>query len=158
MESIFKFKCLFLVTFFFFTSYETCSAQEFFNYNAALLGKEKQNNVEKISTILNSNSLKFSNSSDANTSSKTSNTLDIGYLDLSKLSQLDTAQFQNIRNCIVRISTSIATINLNDLNQFSNLEIVHLIIETKTINGNIPSLIAMNNKQVLISYQISIPE
>ena len=41
MESIFKFKCLFLVTFFFFTSYEICSAQEFFNYNAALLGKEK---------------------------------------------------------------------------------------------------------------------
>jgi hypothetical protein len=143
---------------FFFTSYEICSAQEFFNYNAALLGKEKQNNAEKISTILNSHSVKFSNTSDADTSSKTSNTLDIGYLDLSNLSQLNTAQFKNIKNCIVRISTSVTTINLNDLNQFPNLEIVHLIIETKTVNGNIPSLISMNNKQVLISYQISIPE
>ncbi len=143
------------MTFFIFISYETCNAQEFLNYNEAVLNNKEK---AKISAILNSNSIQFSNNHTLNKTSQDSNTLDIDYLNLSNLNQVNKAQIQNIKNCIVRISTPISSINLNALNQFSNLEIVHLIIETNAINGNIPSLIIMNNPQVLISYQISIPE
>ena len=143
------------MTFFIFISYETCNAQEFLNYNEAVLNNKEK---VKISAILNSNSIQFSNNHTLNKTSQDSNTLDIDYLNLSNLNQVNKAQIQNIKNCIVRISTPISSINLNALNQFSNLEIVHLIIETNAINGNIPSLIIMNNPQVLISYQISIPE
>lgn len=155
MESISKFKCHFLMTLFFLVCYETSSAQEIYNYNESVLNSKEK---AKISAILNSNSIQFSNNHTLNKTSQDSNTLDIDYLNLTNLNQVNKAQILNIKNCIVRISTPISSINLNALNQFSNLEIVHLIIETNAINGNIPSLIIMNNPQVLISYQISIPE
>lgn len=155
MESISKFNCHFLMTLFFLICYETSSAQEFYNYNEATLNSKEKN---KISTILNSNSIQFSSDHTLNKASQENNTLDIDYLNLSNLNQVNAARIQNIKNCIVRISTPISAINLNTLNQFSNLEVVHLIIETNTLGGNIQSLITMNNPQVLISYQISIPE
>lgn len=158
MESILKFRCHFLMAILFIISYETCSAQDFLNYNEALLRTEKSSNTMKISTILNSNSIKFSDESSTNRAAQTATTLDINYSNLSSLNNLNTTQFQSVRNCIVRISTPISNINLNALNQFTNLEIVHLIIETNAISGNIQDLIIMNNPQVLISYQISIPE
>ena len=155
MESISKFKCHFLMTFFIFISYETCNAQEFLNYNEAVLNNKEK---VKISAILNSNSIKFSSETTLNKASQNTITLDINYSNLSSLNQVNTVQFQNVRNCIVRISAPISAINLNALNHFSNIEIFHLIIETTAISGNIPSLTTMNNPQVLISYQISIPE
>lgn len=114
MESILKFRCHFLMAILFIISYETCSAQDFLNYNEALLRTEKSSNTMKISTILNSNSIKFSDESSTNRAAQTATTLDINYSNLSSLNNLNTTQFQSVRNCIVRISTPISNISFND--------------------------------------------
>lgn len=155
MESISKFKCLFLMTFFFFACYETSSGQTYYNYNEAISNSKEK---AKINAILNSNSIQFSGDISMKKTSQENYNLDIDYSDLSNLNQAKSIEFQGVKNCIVRISTPISEINLNALNQFSNLEIVHLIIETNSLGRNIQSLITMDNPQVLISYQISIPE
>ena len=51
------------MTFFIFISYETCNAQEFLNYNEAVLNNKEK---VKISAILNSNSIKFSSETTLN--------------------------------------------------------------------------------------------
>lgn len=162
MKNTAKFKRHLVLTLISFMSFTISNAQEFFNYNN--LTSSTSNgliNKAKIDTVLNSDSILFtSNSSSSRTSSaiQASNgvkTLDINY---SNFSQLNGVQNQNIKNCIVKVTSPVSSINLNALNQFLNLEIVHIIIETPSITGNIADLIVMNNQQVLISYQISIPQ
>lgn len=162
MRSTAKLKCHFTLTLFFFISFVACNAQEIFNYNnVAANSPNGLINKAKIDTVLNSDSFVFtSNSSSSRTSSSIAaingvQTLDINY---SNFSQLNGVQNQNIKNCIVKVTSPVSSINLNVLNQFQNLEIVHIIIETPSITGNISDLIVMNNSQVLISYQISIPQ
>ena len=80
------------MTFFIFISYETCNAQEFLNYNEAVLNNKEK---VKISAILNSNSIKFSSETTLNKASQNTITLDINYSNLSSLNQVNTVQFQN---------------------------------------------------------------
>ncbi len=119
---------------------------------------------EKIQAVLNSNSVSFTSSDNAarnRTSnaqvqaSNNVNTLDLNY---SQLNQVNAADYQNIKNCIVKVTSVVSAIDLNALNQFENLEIIHIIIETPSLTGDIRQLITMNNTTVLISYQISIPQ
>lgn len=162
MKNTAKFKSYSLLTFFLLMSIATCNAQEIFNYNnVAANSPNGLINKAKIDTVLNSDSILFtSNNSTSRTSSAIQasngvNTLDINY---SSLNQISGVQNQNIKYCIVKVTSPVSGINLNTLNQFQNLEIVHIIIETPSITGNISDLIVMNNSQVLISYQISIPQ
>lgn len=162
MKNTTKLKCYLTLTLFFFIGFGACNAQEIFNYNnVAANSPNGLINKAKIDTVLNSDSILFtSNSSSSRTSSAIQasngvNTLDINY---SNFSQLNGVQNQNIKNCIVKVTSPVSSINLNALNQFLNLEVVHIIIETPSITGNIADLIVMNNPQVLISYQISIPQ
>ena len=160
MKNTAKFKSQSLLTLFLFMSFAACNAQNFFNYNNVSANTPNGIiNKEKIDAILNSDSILYptTNSSSrisaaVNTENKI-NTLEINY---SNLNAVNGMANQNIKNCIVKITSPVATINLNVLNQFLNLEVIHIIIETPSLTGNISDLIVMNNSQVLISYQISI--
>ena len=113
--------------------------------------------------MLNSNSVSFTSNNAARNrtsnaqvqASNNVNTLDLNY---SQLNQVNAADYQNIKNCIVKVTSVVSAIDLNALNQFENLEIIHIIIETPSLTGDIRQLITMNNTTVLISYQISIPQ
>jgi hypothetical protein len=160
MKNTAKLKCQLTLTFFFIIGLGACNAQEVFNYdNVAANTPNGIINIEKIESILNSDSIVFTPnaSTSRNTSfNETTNgitTLDINYSDLG---QLNGMRNQNIKYCIVKITAPVSTINLNILNQFQNLEVVHIIIETPAISGNIKDLIVLNNPRVLISYQVSI--
>lgn len=160
MKNTAKLKCQLALTFFFFIGFGACKAQEVFNYdNVAANTPNGIINIEKIDTILNSDSIVFTPNATTNRNSSSIEaisgvtTLDINYSDLS---QLNAMRNQNIKNCIVKVTAPVTKINLNALNQFQNLEVIHIIIETPSIKGNITDLIVMTNPNVLISYQVSI--
>ncbi|MFD2907741.1 hypothetical protein ACFSX9_03235 [Flavobacterium ardleyense] len=160
MKNTAKLKCHLTLTLFFFISFGACNAQEFFNYNNVGSNTPSQLiNKGKIDAILNSDSVSFTTNSSASRTTSAAqvnasvNTLEINY---SNLNEVNGMQNQNIKNCIVKITAPVSTINLNVLNHFSKLEVVHVIIETPLITGNIRDLIVMTNSLVLISYQISI--
>lgn len=162
MKNTAKFKRHLVRTLILFISFTASNAQEIFNYNSVTSSTSNETiKRAKIDTVLNSDSILFtSNNSSSRTSSVIQasnevNTLDINYSNLTLITGL---QNQNIKYCIVKVTSTVSSINLNTLNQFLNLEIVHIIIETPSITGNIANLIIMNNPQVLISYQISIPQ
>ncbi len=160
MKTTARFKSHSLLTLFLFMSFATSNAQDYFNYNTVTASTPHGIiNKEKIDTILNSDSILLSS---ADMSSRMSsplisgnviNTLEINY---SNLSEVNGMSSQNIKNCIVKITSPVSTINLNVLNHFIRLEVVHIIIETPLVTGNIRDLIVMTNSNVLISYQISI--
>jgi len=148
----------------FLLSFGISNAQEFFNYNN--VASNSSNGAvlkEKIQAVLNSNSVSFTSNNAARNrtsnaqvqASNNVNTLDLNY---SQLNQVNAADYQNIKNCIVKVTSVVSAIDLNALNQFENLEIIHIIIETPSLTGDIRQLITMNNTTVLISYQISIPQ
>ena len=160
MKTTARFKSHSLLTLFLFMSFATSNAQDYFNYNTVTESTPNGIvNKEKIDTILNSDSILLSSAdmssraSSPLTSGNVINTLEINY---SNLSEVTSVSNQNIKNCIVKITAPVSSINLNALNHFMHLEVIHVIIETPLITGNIRDLIVMTNPQVLISYQISI--
>ena len=160
MKTTARFKSHSLLTLFLFMSFATSNAQDYFNYNTVTAHIPNGIiNKEKIDTILNSDSILLSSAeissraSSPLTSGNVINTLEINY---SNLSEVTSVSNQNIKNCIVKITAPVSSINLNALNHFMHLEVIHVIIETPLIKGNIRDLIVMTNPQVLISYQISI--
>ncbi len=160
MKTTARFKSHSLLTLFLFMSFATSNAQDYFNYNTVTAHIPNGIiNKEKIDTILNSDSILLSSAdmssraSSPLTSGNVINTLEINYSNLSEVTSISN---QNIKNCIVKITAPVSSINLNALNHFMHLEVIHVIIETPLITGNIRDLIVMTNPQVLISYQISI--
>ena len=160
MKTTARFKSHSLLTLFLFMSFATSNAQDYFNYNTVTAHITNGIiNKEKIDTILNSDSILLSSADMSSraysplTSGNVINTLEINYSNLSEVTSISN---QNIKNCIVKITAPVSSINLNALNHFMHLEVIHVIIETPLITGNIRDLIVMTNPQVLISYQISI--
>ena len=160
MKTTARFKSHSLFTLFLFMSFATSNAQDYFNYNTVTAHIPNGIiNKEKIDTILNSDSILLSSADMSSraysplTSGNVINTLEINYSNLSEVTSISN---QNIKNCIVKITAPVSSINLNALNHFMHLEVIHVIIETPLITGNIRDLIVMTNPQVLISYQISI--
>ena len=160
MKTTARFKSHSLLTLFLFMSFATSNAQDYFNYNTVTASTPHGIiNKEKIDTILNSDSILLSSAeissraSSPLTSGNVINTLEINYSNLSEVTSISN---QNIKNCIVKITAPVSSINLNALNHFIRLEVVHIIIETPLVTGNIRDLIVMTNSNVLISYQISI--
>lgn len=156
MESFTKLKfkipflCFFLLCIF------KLNAQEIYNYeNLALQSNQALKN--KVDSILNSNDIFLVNS---NISSRNSyenvEILDIRYNNLNQLRQIDSSQLLNLKYCILRLQNNSNPIDLNLLNLLTNLEVIHIIIETDFI-GN-PSVINLNNHNIIITYIISIPQ
>lgn len=149
-----KFKIPFLC--FFFLCIFKLNAQEIYNYeNLALQSNQALKN--KVDSILNSNDIFLVNS---NISSRNSyenvEILDIRYNNLNQLRQIDSSQLLNLKYCILRLQNNSNPIDLNLLNLLTNLEVIHIIIETDFI-GN-PSVINLNNHNIIITYIISIPQ
>ena len=82
--------------------------------------------------------------------------IDIKYDNLSQLSQVDAALLQNLKYCILRLQNNSNPIDLNLLNPLTNLEVIHIIIETDFIGS--PSIINLINQSIIITYIISIPQ
>lgn len=157
MESFSKFQCHLIMTLFFFISFAHCNAQQFHKYSETNNISEQSKIAEldkKISLLLDSKDVLFINNLQSTSKFEI---LDIDYNDLVSLSKISNSRLFSIKYCIVRINEN-TTIDLNNLNQFSNLELVHLIIETDVNSMNIPSIITMSNPNMVISYQISIPQ
>ena len=149
-----KFKIPFLC--FFFLCIFKLNAQEIYNYeNLALQSNQALKN--KVDSILNSNDIFLVNS---NISSRHSyenvEILDIRDNNLNQLRQIDSSQLLNLKYCILRLQNNSNPIDLNLLNLLTNLEVIHIIIETDFI-GN-PSVINLNNHNIIITYIISIPQ
>ena len=149
-----KFKIPFLC--FFFLCIFKLNAQEIYNYeNLALQSNQALKN--KVDSILNSNDIFLVNS---NISSRNSyenvEILDIRYNNLNQLRQIDSSQLLNLKYCILRLQNNSNPIDLNLLNLLTNIEVIHIIIETDFI-GN-PSVINLNNHNIIITYIISIPQ
>jgi hypothetical protein len=156
MESFTKLKykipflCLFFLCIF------KLNAQEIYNYeNLALQSNQALKN--KVDSILNSNDIFLVNS---NISSRNSyenvEILDIRYNNLNQLRQIDSSQLLNLKYCILRLQNNSNPIDLNLLNPLTNLEVIHIIIETN-FSGN-PSVINLINQNIIITYIISIPQ
>lgn len=156
MESFTKLKYKIPFLCFFFLCIFELNAQEVYKYeNLALQSNQALKN--KVDSILNSNDIFLVNS---NISSRNSyenvEILDIRYNNLNKLRQIDSSQLFNLKYCILRLQNNSNPIDLNLLNLLTNLEVIHIIIETDFI-GN-PSVINLNNHNIIITYIISIPQ
>ena len=149
-----KYKIPFLC--FFFLCIFKLNAQEIYNYeNLALQSNQALKN--KVDSILNSNDIFLVNS---NISSRNSyenfEIIDIRYNNLNQLVQVDAALLQNLKYCILRLQNNSNPIDLNLLNPLTNLEVIHIIIETDFIGS--PSIINLINQSIVITYIISIPQ
>ncbi len=80
---------------------------------------------------------------------------EINYSELNNISIQNT---DKTRYLIVRITDDITSLNLNQLNQFLSLQIIHFIVE-KSINENIlEDIFNSSNNNWVITYQIEVPQ
>ncbi|MCD8518856.1 MAG: hypothetical protein LRY32_04545, partial [Flavobacterium sp.] len=82
--------------------------------------------------------------------------LDIRYENLNMINQLNALEISNLKYCILRIRNNIAPIDLVVLNALINLELLHVIIETDY--QSVFSVLNVNNPNLFITYQISVPQ
>ncbi|MQP24132.1 hypothetical protein GFJ94_03530 [Flavobacterium sp. LMO8] len=156
MESftILKYKIHFLCFFFLFVF--KLNAQVVHNYQNISI-QSNQNIKNKIESIINSKNI-FLVDSNSLSRIRYANTeiIDIRYNNLNQLSLVDTTQLQNLKYCILRIQSIPNPIDLNQLNTLTNLEVIHIIIETDFLEN--PSFINLINQNIIITYVISIPQ
>lgn len=156
MESLLKLKRRTLVLCFFYLSIISSKAQQIHNYNDVVF--QSNNELKsKVDFILNSNDLVSTESNHFSRSSSTSPTiLDIRYERLNLINRIDTSQISNLKYCILRLRNNVNPINLEAINVLTNLELLHIIIETDYISY--PTVININNLNLIITYQISVPQ
>ena len=82
--------------------------------------------------------------------------LDIRYENLYRINQLSAVELSNLKYCILRIRNNISPIDLVSLNSLINLELLHVIIETDY--QSVFSVLNVNNSNLFITYQISVPQ
>ena len=156
MESFTKLKFKIHLLCFFFLCIIKLNAQEVYNYETVILHSD-QTLKNKVESILNSKDLFLVNT---NTSSRISyenfEILDIKYRNLNQLNQVSSQQLQQLKYCILRVQTNSNPIDLNLLNLLSNLELIHIIIESDFPEN--PSVINLINQNIIITYIISIPQ
>jgi len=156
MESLLKLKCRTLVLCFFYLSIISSKAQQIHNYNDVAF--QSNNELKsKVDFILNSNDLVSTESNHFSRSFSVSPTiLDIRYERLNLINRIDTSQISNLKYCILRLRNNVNPINLSAINVLTNLELLHIIIETDYISN--PTVINLNNLNLIITYQISVPQ
>ena len=156
MESFIKHKYKIHFLCLFFLCIIKLNAQVIHNYDSVALQSD-QTLKNKIESILNSKDI-FSINTNVSSSNSYENfeIIDIKYDNLSQLSQVDAALLQNLKYCILRLQNNSNPIDLNLLNPLTNLEVIHIIIETDFIGS--PSIINLINQSIIITYIISIPQ
>jgi len=133
-------------------------AQQIYNCNDASF-ESNQKLKSKLTTVLNSTDLVQLESNQFSRNSNNSNggtILDIRYENLNMINQLNALEISNLKYCILRIRNNIAPIDLVVLNALINLELLHVIIETDY--QSVFSVLNVNNPNLFITYQISVPQ
>ena len=133
-------------------------AQQIYNCNDASF-ESNQKLKSKLTTVLNSTDLVQLESNQFSRNSNNSNggtILDIRYENLNMINQLNALEISNLKYCILRIRNNIAPIDLVVLNALINLELLHVIIETDY--QSVFSVLNLNNRNLFITYQISVPQ
>lgn len=133
-------------------------AQQIYNCNDTSF-ESNQKLKNKLTTVLNSTDLVQLESNQFSRNSNNSNRgtiLDIRYENLNMINQLNALEISNLKYCILRIRNNIAPIDLVALNALINLELLHVIIETDY--QSVFSVLNVNNPNLFITYQISVPQ
>lgn len=139
--------------FIFLINYQFSIAQQILNYdNLSTSNKIIKSRIDK---VLSSNEIIYDNSI-SRTSHNPKEILDLKYENLNLINQLNSSSQNNIKFCVLRIKDFINPINLNYLNSLNNLELIHLIIEVNYSSP--PTVVYLNNQNIIISYQISVPQ
>ncbi|MCK6608511.1 MAG: hypothetical protein L6Q46_09455 [Flavobacterium sp.] len=160
MESLLKIeiRTLFLCSLFLMCSTINIRAQQIYNCNDTSF-ESNQKLKNKLTTVLNSTDLVQLESNQFSRNSNNSNRgtiLDIRYENLNMINQLNALEISNLKYCILRIRNNIAPIDLVALNALINLELLHVIIETDY--QSVFSVLNVNNPNLFITYQISVPQ
>jgi len=160
MESLLKIeiRTLFLCSLFLMCSTINIRAQQIYNCNDTSF-ESNQKLKNKLTTVLNSIDLVQLESNQFSRNSNNSNggtILDIRYENLNMINQLNALEISNLKYCILRIRNNIAPIDLVALNALINLELLHVIIETDY--QSVFSVLNVNNPNLFITYQISVPQ
>lgn len=160
MESLSKIeiRTLFLCSLFLMCTTINIRAQQIYNCNDASF-ESNQKLKSKLTTVLNSTDLVQLESNQFSRNSNNSNggtILDIRYENLNMINQLNALEISNLKYCILRIRNNIAPIDLVVLNALINLELLHVIIETDY--QSVFSVLNVNNPNLFITYQISVPQ
>ena len=160
MESLSKIeiRTLFLCSIFLMCSTIKIRAQQIYNCNDVLF-ESNQELKNTLSAVLNSTDLVQLESNQFSRNSNDSNggtILDIRYENLYKINQLSAVELSNLKYCILRIRNNISPIDLVSLNSLINLELLHVIIETDY--QSVFSVLNVNNPNLFITYQISVPQ
>ena len=133
-------------------------AQQIYNCNDTSF-ESNQKLKNKLTTVLNSTDLvqlEFNQFSRNSNNSNGGTILDIRYENLNMINQLNALEISNLKYCILRIRNNIAPIDLVALNALINLELLHVIIETDY--QSVFSVLNVNNPNLFITYQISVPQ
>ncbi len=156
MESFTKLKYKTLFLYFFLLISIQLHAQQIINYEDAVR-QSNESLINRVNAIINSSDyFLLSNNSQQRNSYQNFEILDVNYNNLQLINQINSSQLQNLKYCILRISNNLNPIDLNALNLLSNLELIHIIIETDF--SSIPSVINLNNPNIIVTYIISIPQ
>lgn len=160
MESLLKIeiRTLFLCSLFLMCSTINIRAQQIYNCNDTSF-ESNQKLKNKLTTVLNSTDLvqlEFNQFSRNSNNSNGGTILDIRYENLNMINQLNALEISNLKYCILRIRNNIAPIDLVALNALINLELLHVIIETDY--QSVFSVLNVNNPNLFITYQISVPQ
>lgn len=139
-----------------------------FNSNAQSIIKIEQNEpgqnksvILTVNDLLNATDITFINSTgEINYGSLQSKILQLKILDINFANNVNSYFKNNIEFAIVRIPNDFnSTINLNNLNQFTALNFIFLIVEKIDLTDTaLTNLISANNPNWTIVYQFSLPE
>ncbi|MEQ3662306.1 MAG: hypothetical protein ABNG96_06400 [Flavobacterium sp.] len=109
---------------------------------------------QTIVSVINSQEImNFNNKSELN-----NNRFFIAEVNYSNINRINATNANNIRYIIIKISDDITSLNLNYLNQFSSLEIVHFIVEKPINESTLENMFNNSNNNWVITYQIEIPQ
>ena len=134
----------------------TISAQKVINYHD-LKYENDATLLVKVDAFLNATN-QFSPSSIAsfNKSNEKQEILAISYHKLANISEIPISQLNQLKYCVLKIQNNSSTIDLNLLNTLKNLEFIHIIIETNFTDT--PSVINLNNKNIVVTFTLSVPQ
>lgn len=148
-----------VVCFFIFLTSFNLTAQSIVKIDQNELGQNKSV-ILSVNGLMNTTDISFINSSgEINYGSSQSKIIQLNINHINHVNNVNSTYRNNIEFAIVKIPVDFnSTINLNNLNQLSELNFIYLIVENDLTDAALTNLISANNPNWTIAYQFSLPE
>lgn len=131
------------------------SAQVSHSQNSINIKKCDPNNTFRLTILKILDSQDITNLNSRSGSINNNSIVEINY---STLSSINVANLSTIKYVIIKVTEDITALNLNLLNRFPSLQIIHFIVEKPISENTLEDIFNSSNNNWTITYQIEIPQ